>query len=116
MQVELKDTIVVGVSVLGFVMSYVLGSFNRRRTERAETKEDVAEITRVSTKLDTIIDSLKEIKETMSSIQTELKDLRERLIKAEGSLKSAWQVIDELRCAIKSVPARTRKTKNVLEE
>lgn len=59
-----------------------------RRAEFTEIEKDSTAMTRVMVKLESISDDIKEIKSDNRSMQSELKEFRERLAENEVSIKA----------------------------
>ena len=71
-------------------------SKSNRRAEENEVEKDSIAMTRVMVKLESISDDIKEIKNDNRSMQTELKEFRERLSMNEASIKSMHKRLDEV--------------------
>ena len=79
----------VGISILTTV-------YNFRRGNKADNQKDASEMTTVIVKLENINTGIAEIKMDFKSVQSEVKDLRDKVIINEQSLKSAWKRIESL--------------------
>ena len=86
--------IAVLLSMLSFAFIVWQGTSNSKRNEKAETKNDVSQLTAVIVKLEMIGTGINEIKTEVSSVKTDIQDIRERLVKVEESSKSAHKRLD----------------------
>ena len=91
MQIE----IAVLISVISVIFGIYSGVHSMRRKERSDTKRESAELTMVIVKLEGISEGIIEIKREMAKEKEDIKNLTERLIVAEQSLKSAHKRINE---------------------
>lgn len=84
---ELTLPILISICSLAFSVYIFLSNNN---------KDETSKLTKVLVKLETIADSVTEIKTDVRSIRSEIKDVRERLAKVESSVSSAHKRIDAL--------------------
>jgi len=96
-------SIAVIVSVVSVTISFVSVAFaiffglkNNKRTDTKDIEERVKENTRINFKLDTIMESTKEIKAEMSNLKEEMQMHNDRIIKVEESAKQGHKRIDAL--------------------
>ena len=96
-------SVAVIVSIVSAFFSAVSVSFaiffglkNNKRTDTKDIEERVKENTRINFKLDTIMESAKEIKAEMSNLKEEMQMHNDRIIKVEGSAKQGHKRIDAL--------------------
>jgi peptidoglycan hydrolase CwlO-like protein len=83
------------ISVVSVSAALFFGLANLRRNQRADAQKDASEMTTVLVKLEGIASGIVEIRGELRGIQNEAKELRDRLIITEQSLKAAWKRIDE---------------------
>lgn len=67
-----------------------------KRAEAGEVEKDSMAMARVMVKLDSIGDDIKEIKNDNRSMQSEMKEFRERLAENEASIKSLHKRVDKI--------------------
>ncbi len=84
------------ISALSVIFGIYSGIISMKRRERADTKRESAELTMVIVKLEGISEGITEIKREMAKEKEDIKNLTERLIVAEQSLKSAHKRISEI--------------------
>lgn len=91
-------TIEVAILISGVSLAFGLysGMLNIKRSQKAETKQDTAELTTVIVKLENIGTGITEIKSEMSNLKNDVKETRERLIQVEASAKQANKRLDAL--------------------
>lgn len=82
-----------GVSLAFGIFS---GISNLKRNQKADTKQDAAELTTVIVKLENIGNGITEIKSEMTNVKIEMKEDRERLVRVEESAKQAHKRLDAL--------------------
>jgi peptidoglycan hydrolase CwlO-like protein len=92
-------TVEISLLIAGLAMAFGIysGIASRKRDARKDAQNDTAAMTTVIVKLENIQDELKEIKGEMSIIRSDFRDLRDKVITLEQSLKSAWSRIDDLK-------------------
>ncbi len=78
-------TIEVALLISGVSLAFGIysGISNMKRNQKADTKQDTAELTTVIVKLENIGTGITEIKSEMSNVKNDIKDDRERLIRLE---------------------------------
>lgn len=94
MTVEITLAVLVSIASLSF--SVYMGLKNNKRTDEKEIAERIARDTRTDMKLDEISNNVKEVKETVKSIQNDVKDHEGRIVKMEASLKAEHKRLDEI--------------------
>ncbi len=90
--------IAVLISVASLIFGIYSGVSSMRRNARADSRKDASEMAMVIVKLEDISSGISEIKTDLSNVKGDIKDITERLIVAEQSLKSAHKRIEEIRC------------------
>ncbi len=91
-------TIEVAILISGVSLAFGIysGMSNIKRNQKAETKQDTAELTTVIVKLENIGTGITEIKSEMLNLKNDVKETRERLIQVEASAKQANKRLDAL--------------------
>lgn len=92
MTIEL--TLLISLISVGFAL--FMGIINWRRTTKYDDKQEARQIATILEKLANISLGIAELKENLSELTNEQGDLKERLAKAEASIKQAHKRIDEL--------------------
>lgn len=89
-------TIEVALLISGVSLAFAIyqGVSNLKRNEKSDAKADASEMTTVIVKLENINTGITEIKSELSNVKTDIKDDREKIIRLEESLKSAWKRIE----------------------
>ena len=88
--------IVTVISALSALVAIFYAVKNGRRSNEDEIAEKIARETRIDMKLDEISNNVKEVKETVKSIQNDVKDHEGRIVKLEASYKSEHKRLDNL--------------------
>lgn len=78
------------------VISLLIAGFALYRNVQSDTKHDSGELTTVIVKLETISENVNEIKTEIRDVRGEINKMKERIVIAEQSLKSAHKRIDEI--------------------
>lgn len=86
----------VSISFVSVAFAIFFGLKNNRRTDEKDIAERIARDTRTDMKLDSIATDVKEVKETVKSIQSDVKDHEGRIVKLEASYKAEHKRLDEL--------------------
>lgn len=81
---------------LSAVVAIIFSVKNGKRTDTQDIEARVTRDTKFSMKLDDIGDDTKEIKETVKSIQNDIKDHEGRIAKLEASYKAEHKRLDEI--------------------
>lgn len=91
-------TVEVALLISGVSLAFGIysGMSNMKRIQKADTKQDTAELTTVIVKLENIGNGITEIKSEMTNVKNDIKDDRERLIRLEESAKQAHKRLDIL--------------------
>jgi len=84
------------ISVISVSFALYSGISNMKRNSKKDTAEDVAQLTTIIVRLDTINSGVSEIKTEMKSMKADVQELRERLVVVEQSAKSAHHRLDGL--------------------
>ena len=92
MTIELSTAIIISVLSLGF--SVYIGLKDSKRTDTKDIEERVKENTRINMKLDTILDTINEMKSERSEMKKELAEHEQKLTKVEASMASAHHRLD----------------------
>jgi uncharacterized membrane protein len=94
----LPMTVEVALLISGVSLAFGIysGMSNMKRIQKADTKQDTAELTTVIVKLENIGNGITEIKSEMTNVKNDIKDDRERLIRLEESAKQAHKRLDIL--------------------
>lgn len=83
-------------SGIAIVVSLFFGILNKKRNEKTDTKEETTQMTTVIIKLESISTGISEIKSELNNVKSDRKEDRDKIIRLEESLKSAWNRINEL--------------------
>lgn len=91
-------TIEIALVISGISLAFGVysGIANMKRNQRTDNQKDASEMTTVIVKLENISAGIAEIKSDFNGMKVEVKELRDRLIITEQSLKSAWKRIEAL--------------------
>ena len=84
------------ISIVSVSFSIFFGLKNSKRSDEKEIAERIARDTRTDMKLDEISSNVKEVKETVKSIQSDVKDHEGRIVKLEASYKAEHKRLDEV--------------------
>lgn len=89
-------TIEVALLISGVSLAFAIysGISNMKRNQNADVKKDASEMTTVIVKLENINTGITEIKAEMNSVKNDRKEDREKIIRLDESLKSAWKRIE----------------------
>ena len=90
------STISIMISIVSVSFAVFFGLKNNRRSDEKEISERIARDTKTDMKLDAIANDVKEVKETVKSIQSDVKDHEGRIVKLEASYKAEHKRLDEL--------------------
>ena len=90
------STISIIISIVSVSFAVFFGLKNNRRSYEKEIAERIARDTKTDMKLDAIANDVKEVKETVKSIQSDVKDHEGRIVKLEASYKAEHKRLDEL--------------------
>ena len=92
MTIEITLTVLVGIVSLSF--SIYMGLKSSRRTDNKDISERVARETKLDMKLDEIGNDVKEVKETVRTIQSDVKNHEGRIVKLEASYARLHERVD----------------------
>jgi septal ring factor EnvC (AmiA/AmiB activator) len=84
------------ISMVSVAFSIYFGLKNNKRSDTKEIEERVRQDTIINTKLDSISQSIQEIKADIASMHSELNSHNDRLIVVEQSTKSAHHRLDSI--------------------
>lgn len=90
------STISIMISIVSVSFAVFFGLKNNRRSDEKEIAERIARDTKTDMKLDAIANDVKEVKETVKSIQSDVKDHEGRIVKLEASYKAEHRRLDEI--------------------
>lgn len=82
------------VSVLALCFSVYMGMRGNKRTDSKDIEERVARETKLDMKLDEIGNDVKEVKETVRTIQGDVKNHEGRIVKLEASYARLHERVD----------------------
>lgn len=89
-------TLAVLVSIISLSFSVYMGLKNNKKTDEKEVAQRIERETRMDMKLNEISNDVKEVKETVKSIQNDVKDHEGRIVKLEASYKAEHKRLDEV--------------------
>ena len=75
------------ISAASLIISLIIAVFNIWRANKADNKEDSAQLTTVIVQLESIKEDTREIKSDLRDVKSDLKDHSERLVKLEQEVK-----------------------------
>lgn len=84
------------VSIISVIFAAYVGLSNKKRNDKKDSREEAEQSSLVMIKLEYISSGIAEIKIDMNNVKDDNKEIREKLIVQEQSLKSAWKQIDKL--------------------
>lgn len=89
-------TIEIALLISGVSVAFGIyqGVSNLRRNSRNDDKNDTTQLTTVIVKLENIGDGVNEIKADMKNVKSDVGELKEKQVRTEESLKSAWKRIE----------------------
>ena len=87
-------TFAVLVSIISLSFSIYMGLKNSKRTDSKDIEERVARETKLDVKLDEIGNDVKEVKETVRTIQGDVKNHEGRIVKLEASYARLHERVD----------------------
>ena len=92
-----ESAILIIISLFSLVFALYSGSISMKRSYKKEVSRESADLTMVIVKLEDISAGISEIKADLSNVKGDVKEITERLIIADESVKLAHRRIDELR-------------------
>ena len=87
-------TLAVLVSIASLSFSIYMGLKNSKRTDSKDIEERVARETKLDVKLDEIGNDVKEVKETVRTIQGDVNNHEGRIVKLEASYSRLHERVD----------------------
>lgn len=84
------------IAALSLIVACIVGISGITRNMKSDDKQEAAEMTTVIVKLENISSGISEIKTEMKNVKNDIQDLRDRLIIAEQSTKSAHHRLDAM--------------------
>lgn len=84
------------ISIVSVTFGVFSGVANMRRNSKTDDKREATQLTTVIIKLESIESGISEIKAEMRNVKQDVKDLSERIIRAEESCKQAHKRIDSV--------------------
>lgn len=94
--ITIPQIITIFISLCALLFSIYMGVRGNKKTDTDEIKSRVERETRLDMKLVEIGNDVKEVKETVKSIQNDVKDHEGRIVKLEASLKAEHKRLDEV--------------------
>ena len=82
------------ISALSFAFTVYQGIVNMRRRNKRDIESDTVQMATVIVKLEDIDRGVKNIQEDIKDVKSDIQENRERIIKAEESLKQAHKRIN----------------------
>lgn len=83
------------ISALSLAFGIYQGVSNMKRNQRTDNVQEASQMTTVIVKLENIGDGITEIKTNMKNVEGEVRELRDRIIKVEDSVKHAHRRIED---------------------
>lgn len=84
------------ISAISVIAVLYFNSKGSKRTDTKEIEERVKENTRINMKLDSIGNTVQDIKQDVSSMREEIRNHNDKIIQLESSTKQAHRRIDEV--------------------
>lgn len=94
METEIPVALLISVITMAFGIYSGINAV--RRGNRADSRKESSEMTMVIVKLEGISEGISEIKTDLSHVKGDIKEITERLIVAEQSVKLAHSRLDEM--------------------
>ena len=94
--ITIGQIITIVISFCALLFSMYMGFRGNKKTDIKEIEAKVERETRLDMRLAEIGNDVKEVKETVKSIQNDVKDHEGRLVKVEASLKAEHSRLDEI--------------------
>ena len=94
--ITIPQIITIFISLCALLFSIYMGVRGNKKTDTDEIKSRVERETRLDMKLVEIGNDVKEVKETVKSIQNDVKDHEGRIVKLEASYKAEHKRLDEV--------------------
>ena len=84
------------ISIVSVAFAVYTGTCNTKRNATSDIKKDAIQMATINVKLDTIGRGVDDIKIEQKTINKDIKELDDRVLKVEESTKSAHHRIDEI--------------------
>jgi len=84
------------ISAISLTFGIYSGLSNMKRNQKTDNQKEASQMTTVIVKLENIGNGIVEIKSEFNGMKSEIKEMRDRLITTEQSLKSAWKRIEDI--------------------
>lgn len=97
MEKILSIDISIMLSVISVCVAVVVAVTNIKRNNAHDSHREASDLTTLIVKLENINEGINEIKSDMRNMKSDIQDLRDRLIIAEQSLKSAHHRINAIK-------------------
>jgi hypothetical protein len=94
---SVETAILTVISLCSLLFAVYSGGISIKRGYKKDVSRETSELTTVIVKLEDISAGISEIKTDLSNVKGDIKEITERLIIAEESVKLAHRQIDELR-------------------
>lgn len=94
--ITIAQIITIVISFCALLFSVYMGFKGNKKTDTKEIEARVERETRLDMKLAEIGNDVKEVKETVKSIQNDVKDHEGRIVKLEASYKAEHKRLDEI--------------------
>ena len=98
----LENLLLTLISLFSLIFAIYSGGISIRRNFKRDISRESSDLTMVIVKLEDISAGITEIKTDLSNVKGDIKELTERLIIVEESVKLAHRRIDELRSEIRN--------------
>ena len=92
--ITVSQIITILISFGALCFSIYMGVRGNKKTDKKEVETRVERETRLDMKLDEIIRDVKEVKETVRNIQSDVKDHEGRIVKLEASYQRLHERVD----------------------
>mgnify|MGYP003292962434 CR=1 FL=1 len=92
--ITMVQIITILISFCALCFSIYMGVRGNKKTDTKEVETRVERETRLDMKLDEIIRDVKEVKETVRNIQSDVKDHEGRIVKLEASYQRLHERVD----------------------
>jgi peptidoglycan hydrolase CwlO-like protein len=102
LELERKEVIAMSIevplllSLVSVTVAILVAVKNNRRADTKEIEARIVRDTKTDMKLDEIANDVKEVKETVKSIQNDVKDHEGRIVKLEASYKAEHKRLDNM--------------------
>lgn len=82
------------VSIVSVAFSIFFGLKNNKRSDTKEISDRIAHDTKVDMKLDEICNNVRDVKDTLRSIQNDVRDHADRIVRLEASYAALHKRLD----------------------